>query len=124
MSVSISYIILPDALFTSQNAHSVFPAYFIWRVSRLSFPFLGRLSILTDLSDRSASSFNISTHLKGHFNFHGRAYVALILPANLFSHLTPAAYNGPSLMVTLIALPQLPIACSYQVLSRLTNTGT
>src|ERR1700704_4531108 len=124
MPISTSDITFLDAPFTSQNAHSVSPANFIWRVSRLSFPFLGRLSILTDLSDRPASPFNLSTHLNGHSNFHGRAPVACILPANLFSRLTPTAYNGPSLTVSLIPLPQLPIACSYQVVSCLTHRGT
>lgn len=124
MPVPTSDITFPDAPFTSQNAHSVSPANFIWQVSPLSFPFLGRLSILTDLSDRPASPFNLSTHLKGYLNFHGRAPVARILPANLFFRLTPTAYNGPSLTVSLIPLPQLPIACSYQVVSRLTHRGT
>jgi hypothetical protein len=63
------------------------------------------------LLDRPASPFNLSTHLKGYLNFHGRAPVARIFPANLFSRLTPTGYNGPSLTVSLIPLPQLPIAC-------------
>src|SRR5712692_3367290 len=124
MPIPTSDITFPDVPFTSQNAHSVSPANFIWRVSPLSFPLLGRLSILTDLSDRPASPFNLSTYLKGHLNFHGRTPVARILPANLFSRLTPIAYNGPSLTVSLIPLPQLPIVCSYQVVSRLIHRGT
>jgi hypothetical protein len=124
MPVSTSDITFPDAPFTSQNAQSVSPANFIWRVSRLSFPFLARLSILTDLSDRPASPFNLSTHLKGPLHFHGRAPVAHILPANPFSPLTPTACNGPSLTVAFIPLPQLPIAYSYQVFSCLTRRGT
>ena len=124
MPVPTSDITFTDAPFTSQNAHSVSPANFIWRVSPLSFPLLGRLSILTDLSDRPASPFDLSTYQKGHLNIHGHAPVARILPANLFSRLTPTAYNGPSLTVSLIPLPQLPIACSYQVVSLLTHRGT
>jgi hypothetical protein len=80
--------------------------------------------MLTDLSDHPVSPFNLSTHLKGYLNFHSCAPVAHILPANLFSRLTPTAYNGLSLRVLLIPLSQLPIACSDQVVSRLIHWGT
>ena len=124
MLVSTSNITFLDALFTSENTHSVSPANFIWRVPRLSFPFLSHLSMLTNLSDCPVSPSNLSTHLKGHLHFHGRAPVARILLANPFSPLTPTACNGPSLTVAFIPLPQLPIAYSYQVFSRLTRRGT
>jgi hypothetical protein len=124
MLISTSNITFTEGPLTFQNAHCVFPAAFIWRVSRLSFPFLGRLCIVTDLSDHTVSSFNHSTHLQGHLNFHSCAPVARILPTNILSRLNLTAYNGPSLTVPLIPLLQLPITGSYQVVSRLTYRGT